>query len=146
MNPASSWTQALGDRTRERDHVVVRFAEQLVRTVCLNTRRSQRRHIFLGDHAQPGPGFTDRELNLQPQLHAVLVGPHPPHGGPRVARNHARAPTLLGTSRPISPLNCFPSKRTDRAAAYTRSRSKPTRVSTRPEAVTTRPGSKRVPA
>src|SRR5205085_9433986 len=87
------------------------------------------------------------ELDPEPQLIAVLVGPDPTHGGACVSRDHTETPTGLRTSRPMSRLNCFPRNTTDSAARTTLALSAPTSVNTRPPAVSRRPSSPtRVPA
>src|SRR5205807_2614362 len=95
-------------------------------------------HVFLGDHTLFGPCFAHRDLDREPQLHAVLVRPDAAHGRPRVTRDHAVLPLAatvaaapwpsvsasnppsgilpvrpnrFASSRPMSRRNCFPVKR-----------------------------------
>src|SRR5258708_318490 len=134
----------LGDSPRERDHVVVRLGKEFGRAFSLHGCRADRGHVFFGDDTHLGPGFAHRQLDAEPQLHAVLVGPHAAHFRARISRNH-RVATAIST--PISRRNCFPSKLIAAAAAYTALGWEPTRVSTRPPKVTRLPlGSRRVPA
>src|ERR1051326_2910517 len=116
MNPAARGSQLLRHRTRERDHVVVRLAEELAHALGLNRRDTQLGHVLLGDHTELGPRLAHRQLDLQPQLQAVLVRPDATHCFPRVSRDHRPAPTLADASTPMSDLYCLPSKRTPAAA------------------------------
>src|SRR5439155_24728298 len=81
-----------GDGARERDHVVVRLFEQLVRAFGLDRGATNGRYVFLWDHAPFGPRFAHRDLDREPQLHAVLVRPDAAHGRPCVTRDHAVSP------------------------------------------------------
>ena len=41
-----------------------------------------------GDLPQPGPGFADGQLDVEPLAVPVLFGPNGPHGGAGVAFDH----------------------------------------------------------
>ena len=117
VDPASGGPESFGDRSGEGNHVVVGLTEELGRAFGLNRRAADRSHVVLRNRTHVRPGLAYRQLNLEPQLGAVLVGPHPAHARPGIARDHPTVATARGTSAPISRRNCFPSNWMASAAA-----------------------------
>ena len=118
MNPPCWRADSFGDGSGERDHVVVRFAQELGRTFGLDCRTADDRHVLLRNDADVRPGLADGQLDLEPQLHAMLVGPYAAHRRARVAWDHGAATTPLASSRPMSRRACLPAKRIVSAASY----------------------------
>jgi hypothetical protein len=95
VQPAAGRTGRLGHRLDEGGDVVTGARLDLRHAGRVDAGRpAQGLGVLAGDHPQFGPGFDGGQLDLEPDLQAVLVRPDTAHGRAGVAGDHRWATSL----------------------------------------------------